>query len=214
MFKNALSRDIGCCSVAQSYSTLCDPWTAVCQASLSSTISKCLLAFMSIESVMPSNLSSSVVPFSSCLQSSPASGSLPMSWLFTLGGQSSEASAWASVLPMNNQCWIREGLTDFISVLSRDSQEYSPAPQFESISSLMLSLLYGPTLTKHLNIQQQHNSITSGIFIQWNSIKHENEWNTITAQCHNEPHKHDIERRQPDTQDLIYIKFKKRQTRR
>ena len=123
------------------------PWTAACQASLSITNSWSLLKFMSIESVMPSNLSSSVVPFSSCLQSSTASGSMPMSWLFTLGGQSPEASAWASVLPMNNQCWIREGLTDFISVLSRDSQESSPAPQFESISSSMLSLLCGPTLT-------------------------------------------------------------------
>ena len=87
MFKNALSTDIGCCSVTQSYPTLCDPWTTVCQVSLSSTISQCLLTFMSIESVTPSNLSSSVVPFSSCLQSSPAAGSFPISWLFASGGQ-------------------------------------------------------------------------------------------------------------------------------
>ena len=103
MFKNALSTDIGCCAVAQSYPTLCDPWTGVCQASLSSTISQCLLTLMSIESVMPSNLSSSAVLFSSCLQSSPAAGSFPMSWLFASGGQNTEASALASVLPMNNQ---------------------------------------------------------------------------------------------------------------
>ena len=46
-------------------------------------------------------ISSSVIPFSSCLQSFPASGSFPVSQLFTLGGQSTEASASASVLPMN-----------------------------------------------------------------------------------------------------------------
>ena len=61
-----------CCSVAQSCLTL-TPWTAARQASLSFTISRSLLKFMSIESVMPSSISSSVVPFSSCLQSFPAS---------------------------------------------------------------------------------------------------------------------------------------------
>ena len=50
--------------------------------------------------------SSSVVPFSSCLQSFPASGSFPMSQLFTLGGQSVGASASVSVLPMNIQDWF------------------------------------------------------------------------------------------------------------
>ena len=48
-------------------------------------------------------ISSSVIPFSSCLQSFPASGSFPMSQLFTSGGQSIGASASASVLPMNIQ---------------------------------------------------------------------------------------------------------------
>ena len=50
-------------------------------------------------------MSSSVVPFSSCLQSFPASGSFPMSQLFTSGGQRIEASASASVLPMRCQAW-------------------------------------------------------------------------------------------------------------
>ena len=58
------------------------PWTAARQASRSITNSRSLLKLMSIESVMPSNHSSSVIPFSSCLQSSPASGSFPMSQLF------------------------------------------------------------------------------------------------------------------------------------
>ena len=80
------------------------PWTAACQASLSITNSWSLLKLMSVELVMPSNsISSSVVPFSSCLQSFPASGSFQMSQLFTSGGQSIGVSASASVLPMNIQ---------------------------------------------------------------------------------------------------------------
>ena len=55
------------------------PWTAACQASLSITNSWSLLKLMSIGSVMPSNHLSSVIPFFSCLQSFPASGSFPMS---------------------------------------------------------------------------------------------------------------------------------------
>ena len=58
----------------------------------------------------PTN-SSSVVPFSSCLQYFPASWSFPMSWLFTSGGQSIGASASASVLPMSIQGWSPLGLT-------------------------------------------------------------------------------------------------------
>ena len=70
-----------------------------------------------------------------------------MSRLFTSGGWSIGASASASVLPMTTQDWFPLGLTGLISFLSRDSQKSSPAPQFESINSLALSLLYYPTLT-------------------------------------------------------------------
>ena len=84
--------------------------------------------------------SSSVTPFSS-LQSFAASGSFPMSWLFTSGGQSIGALASASVLPMTIQGWFPFGLTSLVSCCSGDSQESSPAPQFESINSLILSLL-------------------------------------------------------------------------
>ena len=61
-------------------------------------------------------ISSSVVPFSTRLQSFPASGSFPMSWLFTLGGQRIQASASASVLPMNIQGWFLLGLMGLISL--------------------------------------------------------------------------------------------------
>ena len=56
-------------------------------------------------------ISSSVIPFSSCLQCFPASGSFLMSWLFASGGQSVRASASSSVLPMNSQGWFPLGLT-------------------------------------------------------------------------------------------------------
>ena len=64
-------------------------------------------------------ISSSVVPFSSCPQSLPASGSFQVSQLFTSGGQSIGASASASVLSMNVQGWFPLGLTRLISLLSK-----------------------------------------------------------------------------------------------
>ena len=60
-------------------------------------------------------ISSSVVPFYSCLTSFPASGSFPVSWLFPSGGKSIGVSALTSVLPMNNQGWFPLRLTDLIS---------------------------------------------------------------------------------------------------
>ena len=64
-------------------------------------------------------ISSSTVPFSSCLQSFPASGSFPMSQVFTSGGQSIGASASASVLSMNVQSWFPLGLIALISSQSK-----------------------------------------------------------------------------------------------
>ena len=61
-------------------------------------------------------ISSSVIPFSSRLQSFPASGSFQMSQLFTSGGWSIEVSASASVLPMNIQAWLTLGWTGWISL--------------------------------------------------------------------------------------------------
>ena len=64
-------------------------------------------------------ISSSVIPFSSCLQSFPTSGSFQMSQLFTSGGQSIGVSASASVLPMNIQDWSPLGWTGWISLQSK-----------------------------------------------------------------------------------------------
>ena len=93
-------------------------------------------------------ISPSVVPFSSCPQSFPASGSFQMSQLFTSGGQSIGVSASTLVLPVNTQDWSPLGWTSWMSLQSpRDSQESSPTPQFKSIKSSVLSFLYSPTFT-------------------------------------------------------------------
>ena len=111
------------------------------------TNSQTLLKLMFIASLMPSNRSSSVVPFSSsCLQSFPASGSFQMSRLFPSGGQSIGVSASPSVLPMNIQGWFPLGWTGWLSFLSKGLSQSSPTPQFKSISSLALSFLYSTTL--------------------------------------------------------------------
>ena len=130
------------------------PWTAACQASLSITNSWSLLKLMSIELVMPSNHPSSVIPFSSCSQSSPASRSFPMSQFFASGGQRIGVSASASVLPMNIQDWFPLGRTGWISLLSmRLSRVFS---QFQSINFSALSFLYGPTLTSIHDYWKNH----------------------------------------------------------
>ena len=66
-----------------------------------------------------STISSSVIPFSSCPQSFPSSGSFQMSQLFTSGGQSTGVPASASVLPMNTQDWSLLGWTGWISLQSK-----------------------------------------------------------------------------------------------
>ena len=96
------------------------PWTAARQASLSFTISQSLLKLSCpLSWWCHSTVSSSVIPFSSCLQSFPASGSFLVSQLFSSGGQLIGASASASVPPVNIQDWFPLGLTGLISFLSK-----------------------------------------------------------------------------------------------
>ena len=109
-----------CCSVAQSYSTLCD-------------LMDCSMPGLPVLHHLPefaqihvhwvwyhSAISSSVIPFSSCLQSFPASGSFTiMSHFFAAGGQSIGGSAPASVLSMNIQDWFPLGWTGWISLQSK-----------------------------------------------------------------------------------------------
>ena len=122
------------------------PWIAAHYASLS--ITNFPVQHQSWSNSCPSshwchpNISPSAISFSSHLQSFPASGSFQMSQLFTPAGQSIGSSASTSVLPMNTQDWSPLGWTSWIP---RDFQESSPTPQFRSINSLALSLLYGLT---------------------------------------------------------------------
>ena len=95
------------------------PWTAARQASVFFTVSWSLIKLMAIESMMPSNHLILCAPLHLLPSSFPASGSFPMSWLFTSGGQGIRAAASASVLSMNVQCWFPLGLTGLISLLSK-----------------------------------------------------------------------------------------------
>ena len=86
-----------------------------------------------------------------CLQSFPASGSFPMSLPFASGGQSIGASA--AVLAVNIQGWFPSGLTGLISLQFKGLLR---APQFESINSSVLSLLYCPNLTSICDCWKNH----------------------------------------------------------
>ena len=92
-----------------------------------------------------STISSSVTPFSFCLQSFPATGSFPVNQLLAFRWQSIGASASALVLPMNVQGWFPLGLTGLISLLSKGLARVFSSTQLKSINSLTRNLLYGPT---------------------------------------------------------------------
>ena len=109
-----------------------------------------------LTSLCPPAISFSVVPFSSCPQSLPASESFPMSQLFAWSGQSTGVSALASFLPKKSQDWSPSEWTSWISLQSKDSQESSPTPQFKSINSSVLSLLHSPTLTSIHDHRKNH----------------------------------------------------------
>ena len=124
------------------------PWTTAHLASLSFTISWSLFKFMPIELVMPSNHLILVAPFSSCPQSSPVYQGL-FQWV-----SSSYQVAKVLELQLQHQSFQWIFRVDFLwgwlvwsPCCPRDFQESSPAPQLESINSLVPNLLYGPTLT-------------------------------------------------------------------
>ena len=146
-----------CCSVARSCPTLCDPWTAACQASLSFTISWSVLKLMSIESVMPSNhlifccsflLLPSIFPSIRVFSNDLA---LLIKWPMY-------GSFGFSISPSNEYSGTISFRIDWFDFLacSRDSRESSPAPQFESISSSALSFLYCPALASVHDYWKNH----------------------------------------------------------
>ena len=95
------------------------PWIAAHQASLSITNSGVQSNSCPSSQGCHPAISSSVVPFSSCPQSPPASESFPMSQLFAWGGQSTGVSALASFLPKNTQDWFPLECTGWISLQSK-----------------------------------------------------------------------------------------------
>ena len=92
-------------------------------------------------------ISSSVIPFSSHLQSFPASGSFLISHLFKSGGQSVGASALASVLPKNIQNWLPLGLTGWISLQPKGLSRVFSNTTVQKHQFLALTFLNDPTLT-------------------------------------------------------------------
>ena len=127
------------------------PWTVVCQASLPSpTPGACSNSCPSSWWYHPT-IWSSVVPFSSCPQSFPASGSFPVSQFFSSGG----ISASASVLPVNIQDWFPLGWTGWISLLSKGlSRVFNTTVQKHH--SLAHNFLYSPTLTSIYDYWKNH----------------------------------------------------------
>ena len=141
-----------CCLVTESCSTLCNPVDWDAKPPCPSPTPGVHWDSRPLSQWCHLTISSSVVPFSSCPQSFPASGSFQTSQLFASGGQS--IRALASVFPMNIHI-----LYDWLvwsPCSPRDSQECSPTPQFKSINSSALSFLHSPTLTSIHDYWKNH----------------------------------------------------------
>ena len=101
-------------------------------------------------------ITSSVVTFSSCLRSFPASGSYQMSQFFPPGGQSIGVTASVSVLQWAPRTDLLEDGLVGSPCSPKDSQEFSPTAQFKSINSSVFSFLYSPTLTSIHDYWKNH----------------------------------------------------------
>ena len=120
------------------------PWTAESQASCPLLTPGACLNSWPLSRWCHPTISSPVVPFPSCLQCFPASGSILMSWFFASGAQSIGASASASILPMNIQDWFPLRRTDWTSLQSKGlSRVFSnTTAQKHQLFSVQLSLYY------------------------------------------------------------------------
>ena len=145
------------------------PWIAACQASLSITISRSSLRFMSIDAIMdidammsihvsdaiqPSHPLSSPSP--AAPKSFPASESFPMSQLLAWGGQSTGASALASFLPKKSQGWAPSEWTGWISLQSKGLSRVFSNTSVQKHHFSVLSLLHRPTLTSIHDYWKNH----------------------------------------------------------
>ena len=132
-------------SVAQSRPTLCDPMN--CSMPGLPVHHQLLQSTQTHVQWVADAISTSVVPFSSCLQSFPTPGSFQMSQLFASGGQDIGVAASTSVLPMNTQDWSPLGWTDWISLQSKGLSRVFSNTTVQKHHSLALSFLHSPTLT-------------------------------------------------------------------
>ena len=134
-------------SVAQSCPTLCNPMDC---STPGLPVHHQLLQLVQThvhrvgDPIQPSH---PVIPFSSCLQSFPASGSFQMSQLFTSGGQTFGVSASASSLPMNIQDWFPWGWAGWISLQSKGLSRVFSNTTVQKHQFLVLSFLYSPNNT-------------------------------------------------------------------
>ena len=143
-------------SVAQLCSTLWDPMNCTHQDSLSITNCRGFLKLMSTDWWQHPAISSSVLPFSSCLQSFHASRSFQMSQLFSSGGQSIGVSASTSILPMNTQDWSPLGWTGWVSLQSKGVSRVFSKTTVQKHQYSVLSFLYSPTLTSIYDYWKNH----------------------------------------------------------
>ena len=138
----------------QSLSHVClfaTSWTAASQASLSITNSQSFLKLMSIKLVMPSSHPSSVIPFSSCLLSFPASGSFQMSQFLTSGETPNYWSFSFSISPSSEYSGLISLRMDQLDLLAvQGTLKVSSKITVQSIKSSVLSFLYSPTLTLYM----------------------------------------------------------------
>ena len=132
-------------SVSESCLTLCD--TMDCRLPCISPIPGACPNSCPLSHWCHLTISSSVIPFSSCLHSFPASGSFPMSQFFISGGQSMEASTSASVLPMNIQNWFPSGWTGWISLESKGLLSVFSNTTSQKHQFFCAQFLSGPTPT-------------------------------------------------------------------
>ena len=101
-------------------------------------------------------ISSSVIPFSSCPQSFPASGSFQMSQFFPSGGQSIGVSASTSILSMNTQSWSPLGWTGWISLQSKGLSRVFSNTTVQKHQFFGTQLYFSPTLTSILDCWKNH----------------------------------------------------------
>ena len=143
------------------------PWTAACQASLYITNSQSLLKLMSIESVMPSSHLFLCHPLLLLPSSFPS--------IRIFSNESALRIRWPkywscsfSISPSNEYSRLISFRIDWFDLHAvQGTLESSPTPQFESINSLALSLLYGPTLTPVHDYRKNHSFDYMDLYWQW-----------------------------------------------